>query len=154
MSENQILRKCCYCKIKQTLDAFNNDKTRLHGKGYICRECGSKKDKERYSANIEKSRARGIAYYWKTAERQKKLRVERYRANLDASRAENRDFYARNADKRRAERRAYYWNDPAKNQAITKRWAQQNPEKVKGGNKIRNDRVDAATPPWLTEEQR
>ena len=149
-----VVRVCLHCRMDKPITDFNKDKTRPLGRSYICRPCGKAKDFARYRANPEKERARGVAFYHKTADRQRALRVKRYHADPVAARAAQKLDYELNGDKRRSRRREYYHENPERDRLVTQRWAKANPEKVRGGNKVRADRVKRATPSWLSEGQK
>jgi hypothetical protein len=40
------LKKCSICQTEKPLSEFNNDKNTLDGKGYKCRDCNRKLNKE------------------------------------------------------------------------------------------------------------
>lgn len=88
-------KQCSRCQRQKEPSDFGPDKRASDGLQSACRECSSKKNKERRDANIEEFRKRESAYYSKNKDRINKNRSVWRAENKSKVASQKRKYYER-----------------------------------------------------------
>ena len=132
------MKLCSKCKTEKDFSEFRKDSSRKDGFSYICKACNVLKDHVRYENDKDGQRARGVDYYWRTAEKRREQRKKRYWFNPEESRLKNRQKY---------------WENPEEERNAAKEWRSKNPTKVLTYNSKRRAEKIQAIPSWLSAIQ-
>jgi hypothetical protein len=132
MKETLETQVCTKCRLNKPLSEYQFRKdTQKHRRD--CKDCQSKYQKIYQKANLEKERARVIAW--------QKANPERCKANRKA-------WKEANLEKVKANRKAYYEANRERERNIQQNWVRANREKCRSYTAKRRAAKSQATPAW------
>lgn len=131
------IKTCSRCKEQKPVDKFNRKSAASDGHTPHCKECESKRKREKYAAQPEEQRQRQRKEsYQKNREQVKARSRQTYQENRDKIRAKMREYRLKNPDKIKARRAKYLAeNRDAINQKKIE-YVKANPERVKARKAI------------------
>ena len=173
-------KRCTKCLEMKELNRFGkrSDRATLGGVVSQCKDCKNARSRDYFQENIDmihekhqnyrdnnkdKERERGLRYRLENPEKLKEYRVLNrdtlmeyaknwYAENKEYARDFNKQYYVENREKLIVDRKNYYYANREHALEVVKRWATNNPEKVKAFSYKRRT-LKQALPSTLTSEQ-
>jgi len=147
---NMQSKVCPKCGCEKGFDCFSKDKSTKNGITCYCKDClgasrkskkpfGKGYNKTYYLNNRDKVLDSNKRYREKNSDVLKQKKSQYYLNNKEAINQKNRENYYKNLDSRKESNRS---------------WKQRNKSSVLLSATLRKKKIRAATPPWLSEDQK
>jgi len=158
---------CLKCLNEMPFAMFSKNKRKRDGFDTYCKACTSERSREHFAKNKDRRREQNIQWNSRNPEKGATYCAKWRERNPGAQGAADAAWYKANrakklaADKARREvnieaflqreRESYVRNKEAKKERH-RRWAQENPDRIRGYAARRREAIKQQTPPWLTDD--